>query len=475
MYDTIIIGSGLGGLECGVLLSKAGHKVLILEQGTQPGGCLQSYHRREHAYDTGFHYVGGLAEGQSLHDAFHCLGLLDLPWQKLDADAFDIVTIAGKSFRLAEGYDNFVNQLAESFPNERQGLEDYARRLKNTDSMDVEMSAWEYLNTTFHDELLINILSGTCLKMELRKESLPLFTFLHANSGYIESSWRLRGDGNLIVTRLIEQIKQAGGNVICNAKVISLTGKDKIEKAICADGREFEADTFISDIHPAITCDLLKDTGMLKKSYIHRMQRTENTFGMFTVSLLYNSGVIPYFNHNHYIYRQPNVWDFYEHQQTEIGGVMVSCRVPEDESDFARQIDILTPMPLDMLEAWKDTAIGHRGDAYKQLKENFADRCIELAAEQLPTIKNYTERYTSTPLSWRDYTLTPNGTAYGMRKDYRNSASALLSPRTPVANLLMTGQSLMLHGIHGTTMTAFLTCEEVLGKETVWQMLKNDM
>jgi all-trans-retinol 13,14-reductase len=38
---------------------------------------------------------------------------------------------------------------------------------------------------------------------------------------------------------------------------------------------------------------------------------------------------------------------------------------------------------------------------------------------------------------------------------------AILSPRTPIANLLLTGQNLMLHGVHGVTMAAAYTCQEI--------------
>ena len=56
-FDIIVIGSGLGGLECGVMLSREGMGVCIVEQAAVPGGCLQSFRRRGHSIDTGMHYV----------------------------------------------------------------------------------------------------------------------------------------------------------------------------------------------------------------------------------------------------------------------------------------------------------------------------------------------------------------------------------------------------------------------------------
>ncbi|KAB3731706.1 NAD(P)-binding protein, partial [Phocaeicola vulgatus] len=42
-YDIIIIGSGLGGLECGAILSKEGYHVCVLEKNELFGGCFQTY------------------------------------------------------------------------------------------------------------------------------------------------------------------------------------------------------------------------------------------------------------------------------------------------------------------------------------------------------------------------------------------------------------------------------------------------
>ena len=36
-YDVVIIGSGLGGLACGRILSEVGERVLVLESDTQAG------------------------------------------------------------------------------------------------------------------------------------------------------------------------------------------------------------------------------------------------------------------------------------------------------------------------------------------------------------------------------------------------------------------------------------------------------
>ena len=489
-YDAVIIGSGLGGLECAHILSKAGMSVLLLERGTQAGGCLQSYRRLGLAFDTGFHYVGGLDEGQSLHSAFRHLGLLHLPWQRLD-NHFDRVTIGNQTFSFAQGYDAFVETLTAAFPAERDALNKYADMLKQCGEQQFdalnpqtgessvlsrlfETSAYQYLTETFHDPLLINVLCGTSLKMELRKESLPLFTFAHGNGSFIESSWRLKGDGSLIVNSLVDGIRMHGGEIICNTEVRELVEKDgKLVHAVCSNGEIYEGTIFISNIHPAVTCNLVKQSSRMKKVYRSRITHLENTFGMFTVSLRIKPQTLRYFNWNQYIYKEPDVWAFHL-KNNPVSGVLVSCRIPEDGSKYVQQVDLLTPMNWSECEQWSHTEVGRRGEDYKAMKKRVADECITLAERFIPGLRDrITGCYTSTPLTYHNYTLTPEGSAYGLRKDFRNPMITLLSPRTPIPNLLLTGQNLMLHGLHGVTMTALFTCAEVLGKEPIWNIVKN--
>lgn len=161
-------------------------------------------------------------------------------------------------------------------------------------------------------------------------------------------------------------------------------------------------------------------------------------------------------------------------ENNPVSGVLVSCRIPEDGSKYVQQVDLLTPMNWSECEQWSHTEVGRRGEDYKAMKKRVADECITLAERFIPGLRDrITGCYTSTPLTYRNYTLTPEGSAYGLRKDFRNPMITLLSPRTPISNLLLTGQNLMLHGLHGVTMTALFTCAEVLGKEPIWNIVKN--
>lgn len=494
--EIIIIGSGLGGLVCAHVLASEGYQVKILERESQPGGCMQSYRRQGLDFDTGFHYIGGLNEGEPMHRVFGMLGLLKLPWVRLDIDCFDRIHIAGKSFDLAQGRHNYVDHLSECFPSERQALTDLVKVLSESTEHQLDAlrpgmeseginilppafanpmstSAWEYLKRTFHDELLIDVISGNAIRTELRKDTLPLFTLAHINSSFVKSSWRLRGSGNMIVKSLLDDIQANGGEILCNAEVKRLVEEDgKIVAAECADGSRYEAGIFISDAHPAVTYDMITDSKLIRPVLRHRIERMQNTYGILTVSLVIKEGTLLYRNHNDYIYARPNLWDGFETDEP-VSGVMVSYRVPEDGSQYVRQIDLLTPVRWEACSQWSGTRIGHRGEAYECWKQRKADECINLAETVVSGLQAAIEaRYISSPITYRDYTLTPQGSAYGLRKDCGNAMLTVLSPRTPEPNLLITGQSLMLHGVEGVTITALLTCAEVVGRKRIWEKIE---
>ena len=74
-FDTIIIGSGAGGLASAICLAKAGQKVLVLEQHYVPGGWCHSFQLNGHRFSPGVHYIGLLDEGQSTSNLYKALGI----------------------------------------------------------------------------------------------------------------------------------------------------------------------------------------------------------------------------------------------------------------------------------------------------------------------------------------------------------------------------------------------------------------
>lgn len=481
--SVIIIGAGLGGLECGYILAKNGMKVTILEREAQVGGCLQTFRRGAALFDTGFHYVGALKEGESLYTLFRYFDLMGLPWKQLDEDCFDEVVIGEDVFTFANKHQHFLEKMSSRFPKEREGLQKYVRFLKQVgdhifDSFDRQndgtftnslfaCSAYEFLNETIKDPLLRKVLSGTSLKMELNAATLPLYTFAQINDSFIRSAWRLRGGGSQITDKLKDSICAMGGEIRTHAAVTSIEEREGKIVGVTINGEDtLEADWVISSAHPAYTVSLVSESRTMRRIYRNRIANLANTFGMFTANIRLKPGMLPYQNKNIFVHRSDA--DLWNVNTLRTESVLVNYSVPEEYSSTAVNIDLLSPMDWKEVKKWADYPVGRRGDDYVAYKEAKAEECIRLVEKQLPDLRNAIDRiYTSSPLSYHSYIASAEGCAYGIRKDYNHPMFTVLTPRTPIPNLLQTGQSLNLHGILGVSMTSFFTCAEILGMETI--------
>ena len=57
-WDTVVIGSGMGGMTTTAALAKLGERVLVLEQHYVPGGFTHTFSRKGYTWDVGVHAVG---------------------------------------------------------------------------------------------------------------------------------------------------------------------------------------------------------------------------------------------------------------------------------------------------------------------------------------------------------------------------------------------------------------------------------
>ncbi len=501
-YDVAIIGAGLGGLECGYILSKNGMKVCIVEKERVLGGSLQTFKRGNVTFDTGFHYVGALDEGESLNRLFHYFNLMELPWKRLD-DEFDTVIIDGERYPIMSGHKAFYDALAERFPSQKNNLRTYIDKLKgvgdhifdalnpkeDTDFYSTSLfgvSAKAFIDETITDQRLRDVLCGTSLKMELTPQ-LPLYTFAQINDSFLRGAYRLDGGGELIAEHLAADIEAMGGVIMrnCTVKSIKVNSDGEVSGIVVNDNELIESKWVISNAHPAHTISLIEETPYLKRIYRSRINRLENTTGAFTANIRLKEGAVNYLNKNLYIYENADLWNYtpgktdrmlihyYPNDKGQGSGDKGQGVKPlrseatennrEGNNVYVENIDIITPMAWSEVERWADKTPGHRGDDYVAMKDKKYKECLDMAEKWIPCLKDGVDRiFTSTPLTYKAYTNTENGSSYGIRKDFESPMTTVLTPRTPIKNLLLTGQNLNLHGVLGVSMTALFTCREII-------------
>ena len=122
----IIIGSGLGGLSCGAILTKNGYDVTILEQGMQIGGCLQCFYREGAKFETGMHFIGSAEKGQTLYKLMNYLGISEkFKMSRLDLNSYNIISLNHERFGIANGKEAFIEKMSSYFPKEKENIVKY--------------------------------------------------------------------------------------------------------------------------------------------------------------------------------------------------------------------------------------------------------------------------------------------------------------------------------------------------------------
>jgi all-trans-retinol 13,14-reductase len=484
----IIIGSGLGGLVCSYILAKNGYRVSVLEKNTQTGGCLQTFTRHGIKYETGMHYIGSMDEGQTLYNYFKYLSLLpDIQLQALDRTAYEIISIAGKRFHFANSREHFVESLSRHFPGERTNLQRYCRIIQDVAAHSLHSLQHDYdaipqnvrsvnrlIEATVSDKLLQQVLAGNLPLYAGVKDRTPFHIHALISDLYNQSAYRIVGGSDAIARSLVNSILSMGGTVRSSAPVLKIhCDAAKAVSVMLKDGEEIRGDYFISAIHPARTLEMLNDTSLLRRAYRERIGSMENTVSNFTLYIQFKRNTVPYLNSNFYHYSD-EVWGNEDYRPDNWPKSFLYMHLCSSTGQsYADAAVVISYMNFEDVSRWQGTRINHRGDAYGHFKRQKAERLLDALERQMPGTRENIERYyTSTPLTYLDYTGTEKGSTYGVLHDCNHPVQSVVSQRTKIPNLFLTGQNTSAHGILGVIVSAFITSGELTG--TKWPLPHNN-
>ena len=493
MSKVIIIGSGLGGLSCGYILLRNGYDVTILEQGIQIGGCLQCFQRRGAKFETGMHYIGSAAEGQSIDMMMRYFELdKSVKLEALDYSAYNTVNLAGREFRFPNGREAFIEQFAGYFPNERAALERYMdivegiasastlgsltseNRDNPIDSEYFTRSMDSVLDELFEDDMLKSVLAGDIPLYAAEAGKTPFSQHAFIMNFYNTSAFRVVGGSDSIAHSLASSIHERGGEVLTRKQVVKIECDERqATGVVTSDGSRYQADYIISTVHPNRLLEML-DTKLIRPAFRSRIQNIPQTVSGFVVYVQFKDKTMPYMKTNYFGYRDSTPWgcESYSKENWPKGFLyMHMCH--QAKAEWAQSGVVISYMKMEDVAQWSGTPIGRRGQEYEIFKREHAERLIAEVDRLCPGFASSIEHYyTSTPLTYQDYTGTEGGSLYGVVKDITLGAAGRVPYRTKIPNLLLAGQNVNSHGFLGVIVGSIVTCSELVEPQQIYKQIK---
>jgi all-trans-retinol 13,14-reductase len=335
-------------------------------------------------------------------------------------------------------------------------------------SMDDELiqPVGKYIDQFFTDEKLKRIIAWNNSLYAGIYGKTPAFVHILITKFYLEGATRFVDGSQQLADSMAGRIKAAGGNLFTSSEVVHIDVHDKEVKFIkTRDGRIFEADNYISAIHPATTLEMI-DPDQIQKSYRNRIFSLKNTTSAFTLFITFREKCFPYLNYNYYYTSTyDSIWKATEYtDETWPSGIMLLTPPTSGNNEFAEKMIVNCIMNFEDVKRWENTKTGKRGADYVVFKKQCTDKVMNILKGIFPNIEDAVDQISAaTPLTIRDYTGSKFGSLYGIEKDCNNMINSHIVPRTKIKNLYLTGQNINLHGIIGVALSAILTAGEFVG------------
>ena len=501
IYDTIVIGSGIGGLTTAACLAKAKQRVLVLESHTTAGGFTHSFRRHDYEWDVGVHYVGQVHRPEStLRRIFDYIADRRLHWQSLEA-VYDQIEVDGRSYEFVAGRDAFQARLTQDFPGEALAIRRYLRLIEAVNESAsgffaekvlprglaaalhgpltrrfrryANLTTAEALAALTSNQTLIRVLTGQWGNYGLPPSESSFAMHALVAAHYLDGASYPVGGAAAIARSIEPTICASGGQIVTQAAVAKITvDHGKATGIQLVDGQRIAAKNVVSAIGVSNTFgSLLPDPGILParlRRHLAEMEPSIGHIGVY-VGLSRSAAELGIKATNIWIHEGRS-----QHPSTSRSGldfpvIYVSFPSAKDPQ-WQRQhpgrstIAVVAPVEYRPFLPWAATSWQRRGKAYESLKAAAAQDLLAMLVERLPKIKDHVDLvHVSTPLTTAHFCRHLQGQMYGLRHDPSRFRQRWLRPETPIKHLYLTGQDIVTCGVGGACLAGVLTATRLVG------------
>lgn len=474
-FDALIIGSGIGGLSTGIILSRLHQRVAVIEKNSLPGGLMRSYVRDGVDCPVGVHYFGAFGEGQPLRRIFDYLGVADaVSAERMGRDGpIDRYLFDDFTFDLPEGIDAFAEALEAAFPKDRRPIAAIIVNLRAIADLQNSLSLLSSTAIPFLDMDLFSPLAVYLTKMNcsirlrsvlcvasrwmgLSEQDCPVIYHHLALTSYLLSAWRLRGRGSDLAEAFISRFAALGGSLVCNDPAAAiLTDSQGVAGVRLASGRVLRGTRVVAAVHPKAVLAMLPE-GAVKPRQARRIRSLVETEGLFAANVAVDARTHPGLPYNIYRLRT-------DREGWISDGVFYQLRAGGEGQSL---LTMITKSPFPEWRRWEDTATGRRGVDYQQEKIRRAEGLLGKAEEIFGSLPGGKIIDAYTPLTLRDWVNTPDGSPYGIMRSVSQLPVAAALHRAPLGGLFFAGQNALAPGILGTVLGSFQAVRQIMGHDS---------